>query len=1717
MGLHAVATSGSYNDLSNKPTIPTVNNSTITIKKNSSDTGDSFTTNAASGKTINLGLATVASSGSYNDLSNKPTIPTVNNAKLTIKKNSSDTGTEFTANASSDVTCNLNLATVATSGSYNDLSNKPTIPTVNNATLTIQKNGTTVNTFTANASSNVTANITVPTTVAELTDASNYAQSSSLTSLVATAQYNSTDKTIEFYNASGTKLNTDIDATAFIKDGMVDNVEITGGNLVISFNTDAGKEDIEIPISDIFDASNYYTKSQVDGLIPTVNNAKLTIKKNASDTGTTFTANASTDVTCNLGLATVATSGSYNDLSNKPTIPTVNNAKLTIKKSSIDAGTEFTANASSDVTCNLSLSTVATSGSYNDLSNKPTIPADTGDLTNNAGFITSSDLPTNHVTTDTAQTITGAKTIAEDKLKIGDTTTNEDIDNFVFKRGQEFIVGTQSSATSLWHGATSQSAIYEGMCINYLVPVACTSTAVTLELTLPDNTTTGAIPVRRNAANTVTSTHIGVGSVVQLTLLLNRTVGSTTYEKVWKMNESYDSNTNTIAYQLRGNSALLPASDTSRYYKLFFSSADNTKWVPASINSSNNTTTARTANQRPINPFGRIAYTSATTSYTAGTNVAAATLWDQYTLNLSYSFGTLSLTPKLPVYIKCAPQSDGSAIIDSTTPVVQSLPSSADNKIYIFLGTAYGSESTTQTIEMFANKPVYYHDGNGIKLWTGSIIPTKTSDLTNDSGFITSSDLPTDYVKLASSSQQTIQSEIAIKTYNSNGSMADTFTFASNSLLADGQANFGSGTFGSRSAYIYFDTWNNNNDYPSIALCAGNNNNPYNTLVRIDYSNVSGIAVADYLDAGLSSSSDGRLTTVDYVASKYVTINTAQTITGSKTFDKNTNLTLAKDTNTYIYASETFYGDDYHYWNLVTGQNDEVIGLTLFLTEDDSVSIYVPLDDLDSVDPIGELNTTNMSVTTTSVTDSLKDIIDAGYSADWSDKEFAKFCLSNTGNILSSTLTGVCIKCAYNNKSLLYVIPITANDNITIESITSNPGQGAQVISYNSSTGTYTFTSDYNILLSDSSDQSSIKDYVDGRVNSIVSNGVDYASSAGSAYNANNIYVSRSSSNYSYPLVFTEYATSGGTLSANNKSLYTDTANSVYYNPSTNTLTCPNFAGNVTGNLTGNVTGNLTGNVTGNATSASSVGIIGNSEDNSYPLVWTSGVGSSTVSNKQLYTSTSLYNSQLSYNPSSNTVVCKNQMFNKVNYIQSGTTAQETVTFISTDDDSSHAAYPAIYTRFRSNSSTYGQAQFKISPYNLRLQTLNKLSTADIASSDWFSVDKTIIDINTNPGGNSSATIGFNILLSDTNKFDIGNSSNKLKTIYSNFFNGTPVIPQGTASWNSSTHTWSVTCSPALTSLTTGSIICVYFSSYNSYSGSTLNVNDLGAKTIYIRNGVTAGTSVNTSWPSGSYVLFRFSGNYWYVLNSNSYPTSTASGTTNIIPSTDDTYDLGSSSYRWNNLYAYYVGDSSTKIQYGYFNYCSISTLRNGSNSNLATLTSAGIIPYTDSTSSSTGFDLGDSTHKWKNLYISGGHSSKYIVVDSSGGEPTIRPDTSNYGYLGTSSADWYRIYGRQIHVGSNHVAIPPIAATSNTTLGSIQFLRVAIPASTTTGIISAGTALSSSSYTLMLVTASTGYSYLYFRNNTAPSGTWTTLTDMYYYNSGSSTVFTYVLAYKSA
>lgn len=233
----------------------------------------------------------------------------------------------------------------------------------------------------------------------------------------------------------------------------------------------------------------------------------------------------------------------------------------------------------------------------------------------------------------------------------------------------------------------------------------------------------GAKPVYNNmAAATAETTIFNINYTMLFVYDSTRVSGG-----CWICYRGYDANTNTIGYQLRTNSTVMNVSDTARYYKLYFTSADGTMWVPASVNSTNNATSERPVNQRPINPFGRIVYTSANTNYTAGSNLAATTIWSQYAFVLGYSFNrtgeALELSVEKPVYVKCAPQSNGSAIIDSDTPYVQALPSTSDGKIYIYLGVAYDATH----VELYEEHPVYWHDGTGIRLWSGSATADVTS------------------------------------------------------------------------------------------------------------------------------------------------------------------------------------------------------------------------------------------------------------------------------------------------------------------------------------------------------------------------------------------------------------------------------------------------------------------------------------------------------------------------------------------------------------------------------------------------------------------------------------------------------------------------------------------------------------------------------------------------------------------------------------------------------------------------------------------------------------------------------------------------------------------------------------------------------------------------------------------------------------------------------
>lgn len=148
-------------------------------------------------------LATVATTGAYSDLTGKPDLTAYvklnggsSQQSITLSSGSGTTALGVTSRSSSSY-----IAFSGTGGylgSYGvDSTKKPTFyngsshtlaytTDIKDATLTIQKNGTTVNTFTANASSNVTCNITVPTDTNDLTNGAGYITSSAITNMQTT-------------------------------------------------------------------------------------------------------------------------------------------------------------------------------------------------------------------------------------------------------------------------------------------------------------------------------------------------------------------------------------------------------------------------------------------------------------------------------------------------------------------------------------------------------------------------------------------------------------------------------------------------------------------------------------------------------------------------------------------------------------------------------------------------------------------------------------------------------------------------------------------------------------------------------------------------------------------------------------------------------------------------------------------------------------------------------------------------------------------------------------------------------------------------------------------------------------------------------------------------------------------------------------------------------------------------------------------------------------------------------------------------------------------------------------------------------------------------------------------------------------------------------------------------------------------------------------------
>lgn len=268
-----------------------------------------------------------------------------------------------------------------------------------------------------------------------------------------------------------------------------------------------------------------------------------------------------------------------------------------------------------------------------------------------------------------------------------------------------------STATEFTATVDGITALYDGVCVMLKNGVVTSAANFTININ-----NLGAKPCYNNMAtgNPITPTVPTRDTTIfniNYTMLL---VYSTEIVSGggWICYRGYDGNTNTIGYQLRTNSSNMVAADTGYRYRIWLTSADGSKWVPINTSTSTNSTTARTLNTRAIDPFGAIVYRATNGTCNSGAAIGATGIWQQYTLTIGYSY-VLTLTFPAPVYLRCTPQANGSAVMND---IVQALPSSNDGKIYIFLGIAYSATA----MELQAVHPVYWHDGTGIRLWTGS-------------------------------------------------------------------------------------------------------------------------------------------------------------------------------------------------------------------------------------------------------------------------------------------------------------------------------------------------------------------------------------------------------------------------------------------------------------------------------------------------------------------------------------------------------------------------------------------------------------------------------------------------------------------------------------------------------------------------------------------------------------------------------------------------------------------------------------------------------------------------------------------------------------------------------------------------------------------------------------------------------------------------------------
>ena len=300
-------------------------------------------------------LATVATSGSYNDLTNKPTLGTAAATASTDYATAAQGSTADTAVQPGD------LETVATSGAYSDLSGKPTIPTIDPDTVIDATYVATDNNFTNADHTKLDgiaagAEVNVVASVASKTGA--------VTLVKGDVGLGNVDNTSDANKPVSTATQTALDAKADLVAGKLNTSQLPD-IAIAEYKGNVSNQTAMLAISG--EKGDWVIRND-DSKVYVITGTNPSV---ASDwTALSYPAGFS---------------GAYNDLSGKPTLGTA------AATASTDYATAAQGTLADSATQPADLHTVATSGSYNDLSSTPTIPTNNNQLTNGAGYITSAD------------------------------------------------------------------------------------------------------------------------------------------------------------------------------------------------------------------------------------------------------------------------------------------------------------------------------------------------------------------------------------------------------------------------------------------------------------------------------------------------------------------------------------------------------------------------------------------------------------------------------------------------------------------------------------------------------------------------------------------------------------------------------------------------------------------------------------------------------------------------------------------------------------------------------------------------------------------------------------------------------------------------------------------------------------------------------------------------------------------------------------------------------------------------------------------------------------------------------------------------------------------------------------------------------------------------------------------------------------------------------